>query len=75
MLEQGSTPNKQGEMVTLLLYQAHWMENCWMILRLDSDIYILSFLKVIFGVSVADNKEGREIPQLTKAVSSPDESC
>lgn len=46
-----------------------------MILRLDSDIYILSFLKVIFGVSVADNKEGREIPQLTKAVSSPDESC
>ena len=46
-----------------------------MILRLDSDIYTLSFLKVIFAVSVADHEEGREIPQLTKAVSSPDESC
>lgn len=36
------------------------MENCSMILRLDSDIYILSFLKVIFGGSVADNEEGRD---------------
>ena len=55
MLKRWPRLDKQGEMVTLLVYQAHVMESSWMVLRLDSDIYTFSFLKVIFSGSVVDN--------------------